>query len=206
MKNMKMEADRIIKELNIEGEVLNIYPYGSKVYGTANTESDSDFIIVMKSAFLDSGSFRDNAISNEDGSIQGVLYSRGGFIDAINNYEIGAIECLFLPEDKIIQEKWPFKLQKIVNRDLVKKIIQKASSSWHIAKFQFKDDQIERAKKGVFHSIRILDFGLQLKNHGKIVDYSSCNQIKTEIDTDNNFNIRNYIKTRDSLMKQLRDE
>jgi predicted nucleotidyltransferase len=157
-KNMKMEAINIIKELNVEGEVLNIYPYGSRVYGTANNDSDSDFIIVMKSAFLDSGSFKDNAISNEDGSIQGVLYSRGGFIDAINNYEIGALECLFLNDSDVLQKKWPFKLQKLVIKDMIKKIIQKASNSWHIAKFQFKDDEIERAKKGVFSCYQNIRF------------------------------------------------
>jgi predicted nucleotidyltransferase len=201
-----MEASKIIKELKIEGEVLNIYPYGSRVYGTANENSDSDFIIVMKSAFLDSGSFKDNAISNEDGTIQGVLYSRGGFIDAINNYEISALECLFLDGYMVVMKKWPFKLQKLVVKDMVKKIIQKASNSWHIAKFQFKDDEIERAKKGVFHAIRILEFGRQLKEHSAIIDYSSSNELKHEIDTDDNFSLKKYINLRDNLIKQLRDE
>ncbi|MGB0525863.1 MAG: hypothetical protein ACPGJS_22985, partial [Flammeovirgaceae bacterium] len=31
------------------------------------------------------------------------------------------------------------------------------------------------AIKSVFHSLRILDFGIQLANHGKIVEFSSMN-------------------------------
>jgi hypothetical protein len=200
-------AEEILEELKITQEVLNIYPYGSQVYGTSNENSDEDYIIVTKSAFLDSGAFKDNAISNHDYSIQGVLYSRTGFIDAINNYDIAALECLFLPEDKVIQRKWPFKIQKFDEKEMTKKIIRKISASWHIADIQAKDDQKDRAKKGIFHALRILHFGLQLKEHHKIVDYSISNELKRKIDflPDYEFDTRDYIGMRDELMAKLRE-
>ena len=37
-----MISEKILSELNIDEEVLNIYSYGSKIYGTDNEESDSD--------------------------------------------------------------------------------------------------------------------------------------------------------------------
>jgi len=199
-----MNAEEVIEALGIEGEVLNIYPYGSYIYGTNTPESDKDFIIVMKSGLLDSGAFRDNAISNKDESIQGVIYSRGGFQDAINNYEISALECLFIPEDKIIRKTWPYKLTKIVNKDLAKKIIAKASASWHIAKHQYTDDEIDRAKKGIWHALRILTFGIQLKDSGKIKNFAIANTFKTIIDNDNDFSPKKYISYRDILMEELR--
>ena len=106
-------AEQICQELNIDyTRILNIYEYGSKVYGTDDEYSDSDHIIVFKSSLLPSGAFKDNAISSRHRDIQGVCYSRSGFIDAINNYEISALECIFLPEDKIIQKKMNFGITK----------------------------------------------------------------------------------------------
>jgi len=124
-------AKHILEELGVEGDVLAIFPYGSHVYGTATEKSDRDYIIVMKGAMLDNGAFRNNAISNADWSIQGVVYSRGGFLDAINNYEIAALECLSLDESQIVLKKWPFKVTNWNNKRLVKAIIRKASDSRH---------------------------------------------------------------------------
>ena len=42
-----MKADEICEKLNIDYlKILNIYKYGSKVYGTDDEYSDSDYIIV----------------------------------------------------------------------------------------------------------------------------------------------------------------
>ena len=151
---MKHDASTIIKELNIKDDVLNIYSYGSQIYGTATNESDYDYIIVTKNAMLSSGAFKQNAISNKDLTIQGVIYSRSGFIDAINNYEIGAIECLSLNDNQIIQKKWPFKIQKWNTNEMIRKIISKASNSWYIADEQAKTGHKDRAKRGVFHVLK----------------------------------------------------
>lgn len=184
------EAEKICDELNIDySKVLNIYMYGSKIYGTNDEFSDSDYIIVFKSSLLPSGAFRDNAISSVDYSTQAVCYSRSGFIDAINNYEIGALECIFLPEDKIVQKKMNFGITKYNDKELSNKIVQKASASWHFATLAHKDDNMESCAKNVFHALRILDFGIQVKRNKTIVDYSSMNKIQAEIM--NNFNYFN---------------
>jgi len=208
------KAEDILRELKIDEEVLNIYPYGSQVYETANEYSDHDYIIVTKSAFLKSkdeddaiGGFKNNAISNEDYTIQGVLYSRTGFIDAINNYDITALECLFLPNEMVIQKRWPFKIQRFDEKEMAKNIIKKISNSWHIADIQAKDNQKDRAKKGIFHSLRILHFALQLKEYQKIVNFQECNDLKKEINAfkDECFDTRYFLKERNRLMKKLRE-
>lgn len=68
-------------------EILNIYPYGSRVYGCHNEESDHDFIVVFKRSFLPNGAFKDNAKTFAEGKIQATFYSKGGFLDALNNYD-----------------------------------------------------------------------------------------------------------------------
>jgi len=201
-----MNTEKILSELGIEGEVIGIFPYGSRVYGTADEKSDYDYIIVMKNAMLDSGAFKNNAITSKDWKIQGVVYSRGGFIDAINNYEIGALECLSLAPDDVILKKWPFKIGSWDEKQMVKKIIQKASASRHIADQQAKSGYADRAKKGMFHALRILEFGLQLKKHQKIVDFGACNELYFKfkaIDPDD-FDTRDYYPIFDELLTKLR--
>lgn len=188
-----MKAEEICEKLNIDySKVLNIYKYGSKVYGTDDEYSDSDYIIVYKTSFLPSGAFKDNAISSDDREIQGVCYSRAGFIDAINNYDISALECIFLPDEEIIQEKEIFKITKFNHREFSKKIITKSSSSWYFARLSFNDGNIEESKVNMYHALRILDFGNQIKTNGKIINYSSMNKLKEEIENDIDFKPKNY--------------
>lgn len=205
---MENKAEDIIKSLKIEEEVLAIFPYGSRVYGSANENSDYDYIVVTKGAFLKSGGFKQNAISSEDKKIQGVLYSRSGFIDAINNYEIGALECLSLDPSFVVLSKWPFKVQKWSEKEMVNKIIQKASASWYIASEQSKGGWKDSAKKGIFHALRILMFGVQLKENQKIVDFSEANKLKEEINRlpEDMFDDRMYLSYRDELMAKLKDK
>ena len=199
-------ANEIINSLKIEEEILAIYPYGSRVYGTASENSDYDYIVVTKGAFLKSGAFKQNAISSDDRKIQAVLYSRTGFIDALNNYEMGAIECIFLDSSQVLLSKWPFRIQKWDTKEMADKVIQKASASWHIASRQSKDGFKAIAKKGIFHSLRILMFGLQLKEYQTIYNYSEANELKSEMDSipEDMFDDRAYLGLRDELMQKLK--
>ena len=183
---------------------MAIFPYGSRVYGTASEFSDHDYIIVAKSSLLNSGSFKNNAVSNKDYTIQGTLYSKAGFIDAINNYDLPAMECLSLPEDSVILKKWPFKVQKWDETELVKKIIQKASASRHIADKQAKTGYRDRAKRGMYHALRILMFGKQLKENHKIIDFSESNDLYHKMMNIDDFDTRDFYQLFDELSSELK--
>ena len=202
----EVAVHRILRELKVDEPVLNIYRYGSRIYGTADQNSDHDYIIVTKGAMLQSGAFKQNAISSDNRNIQGILYSRSGFTDAINNYDISALECLSLQPEDVLMSVWPFKVQKWDNKVMVKKIISKVSASWHTADMQARDGFKDRAKKGIFHSLRILHFALQLKENQRIDDFGCANWIWEDfrIMDDKEFDTRDYLKERDELMEQLR--
>ena len=200
-----MDAKEVISKLGLDDkDIINVYPYGSRVYGTATEKSDYDFIVVYKSAFLPNGAFRNNAISSEDRTIQGVCYSRSGFQDALNNYEIGAIECMYLPDEMVLRQVWPFKNYKWDKKEMSRRIITKASDSWHNAKMRLSDDDLETSKKGLWHALRILLFGIQLKEHGKIIDFTEANALRTKIFDDDDFNMKKWFSYRDELMEKLR--
>ena len=201
----KNSAEEILRELGITEDIVCVFKYGSQIYGTANQFSDHDYIIVAKST-ISSGAFRDNAVSNSDFTIQGTLYSRAGFTDAINNYDMPAMEALSLNEEDVILKKWPFKITKWDEKEMIKKVIQKASASRHIADQSAKHDHKEQAKRGMFHALRILYFGLQLKEHQKIVNFSECNDLYKRImaiDAED-FDTRDWYELFDELSEKLK--
>ena len=100
------------------------------------------------------------------------------------------------------------KERKFDVKEMVKKVIQKASSSRHIADQQAQTGYMERAKRGMFHALRILSFGLQLKEHGKIVDFGACNEMYYKfksVDPDE-FDTRDYYDEFKRLKTELEYE
>ncbi len=187
---MKHSVEEIAKSVNLDpSDILNVYRYGSRVYGTDDECSDDDYIFVhkgfsIKNSYNDNLSFRQNAISSDDGQIQVIRYSRSGFLDAIDNYEISALECLFLPEENIIKETLEFSIRNFEKtsvdyevRRMCKKIITKASGSWFLGNRDIENSRFERSEKAFFHALRILMYGVQLKEHRRIIDYSEANYI-----------------------------
>lgn len=197
-------VEYILKQLNITEPIIAMYPYGSRVYNCHTPESDEDFVIVTAGAFTSNGSFKNNAISSADCKIQGVVYSRSGFIDAINNYALPALECLSLPQESVLLSKWPFKISKWDEISLIKRVVTQSSNSWHIASLQSKSDDKELAKRGIFHALRILYFGIQLRKFRKITDFTECNELKYRIQNDTKFDDRNYLNLRNELMITLK--
>lgn len=200
-------AEQVLAELNIPTEdVICVYPYGSRIYGHFSEKSDYDWVVVYKSAFLPNGAFRNNAISSPDRLHQAISYSRTGYLNAIDTYDITALECAFLPESLALMEKMRMRVRKWVPKEMVAAIITKASASWHQANECYQKLYGERSKKNAYHSLRILGFGLQMKEHQKIVDYSEYNWLRDEIEAipADDFNPGVYLATRDQMMTKLR--
>ena len=174
---MIKELTEILKYNNIEEKIDNVYPYGSFVYGTNNEKSDHDYVIILHS------------INDQDGlcgvgnHINITTYNPESFQEKLNQHKIGALECFFLPKEKIIQcnINFKFKLDKSKLREVIS---EKVSHSWVKAKKKFEiiqDKDIYRGKKSLFHSLRIADFGIQIASKGKIENYSASNSFWKEI-------------------------
>jgi hypothetical protein len=89
----------------------------------------------------------------------------------LSQCDIKSLECLFSPHTNL-----PPELIDYVNWDnLRSSISQKASHSFVKAKKKFIDKEIYIGQKSLFHSLRILMFGIQLSKHHKIVDFSEAN-------------------------------
>jgi predicted nucleotidyltransferase len=171
-----------------DDDILAVYSYGSRVYGTASKTSDYDYNVVVKELKSEA-----EQLFVEDHSVTINVYSEPVFIERIAKHRISALECIFLPPDKIIKEttKYAFVLDRGQLRESVS---EKASKAFNQCRKRLMDDQginpatgqvydrrIYEAKKALFHCFRIIDFGMQIAKDGKIYDYGRSNQLWKEI-------------------------
>lgn len=159
------------------GRVLNIYAYGSVVYGTYDyRKSDRDYIIVH------SGNIPKEEFTLPFKTVNITSYSVEEFQKQINNHEISVLECLWLPDYLKYEEiKFEFDLNKAKLRE---SISAKCSNSWVKGKKKLTLQESYNpyvGKKSVWHSLRISEFGRQIATTGKIYDYQAANSFLPEI-------------------------
>ena len=173
----------IIKKFQLnEKNILAIFPYGSQIYGTTNENSDHDYIVVCQDGSVQN----DFAVTQKNLSCH--FYDETSFQEQLSKHKISAMECFFLPDEQALLSKKRFNF-KLNLETLRSSISEKSSHSWVKAKKKFeveKDRNIYIAKKSLFHSFRIIDFGTQIATYGKIINYSACNELWEDIYTDPN--------------------
>lgn len=176
--NIQSDFENIKKLFSLKDyDIISIFPYGSRVYGTNSEKSDHDFIAIFKD-----GTVTDEfALEKDKYNIH--TYNYSSFVKLIEKHKIFALECISLHKNKLLCDRKNFDFKLNIGT-LRSSISEKASHSWVKAKKKFeveKDKNIYIAKKSLFHSFRIIDFGKQIANHGKIVDFSSVNNLWFEI-------------------------
>lgn len=190
-----------LKSIGLDfNDVINIYQYGSRVYGTNVQASDFDFIIILKDKPRQQ--FSDN-------SIDITFYTIEEFQKRIDDHEISALECLFLPKGKIWKSEHRFKFT-LDKQKLRHSLSAKSSNSFVKSMKKLTVEQDYDAvvgKKSLFHAFRIIDFGIQLALYSTIHDYTTMNDIYFDIlECDDNWEVlSNEYKTKyNSLMSQFR--
>ena len=166
--------------------VLLAFRYGSSVYGTMTEKSDKDIICVV-----------DDVIDLSD-SVNGMWEFRIGekddyqFVNVsrwksmIAAHHIWWLECYGLEADNVLKGN-PSDYMQYFTLDkwtLRKVISQIASNAWAKAGKKMtieKDYDLYRGQKSLFHSLRIMKFGIQIAKYGKITDYHEANALWDEI-------------------------
>jgi len=170
-----MEADlqEIIKASAMNPlKIRNVYVYGSRVYGTANEYSDYDVQIVGMSLLAR------QELKLPKYNIH--IHTHDVFKQDLMNHDPHCIECVYAPQNCVLQEKQNFGFILDKNK-MIPAYLQKSHDSWNKAKQKFLERDLLRGRKGIFHSIRILYFGNQLKREGKITDWTQANYLWEEI-------------------------
>ena len=171
-----MNNDEIIDKLIVDNpfsprKALNIYRYGSHVYGTAGPQSDVDVLMVSNiEEPYNQFSYKNFGCT---------VFSVEEFVKRLDEHDISMLECIFLPDNLIIKNEMDFRVSiKIDKYKLRNAVSKKASNSFVKAKKKFtveEDKNIYVGKKSLFHSLRIPIFGKQIAEYGKITDYGAAN-------------------------------
>lgn len=154
-------------------------PYGSRVYGTAKPDADYDFIAVVpnNSRIEDGTGYH---LFHDDGDLNLQVESRDTFQRHLTEHKVKALECWYMPHEMMpkksimhVGANFKFKLDL---RALRHEFSSKASNSFVKAKKKIeKEKDYYIGWKSLFHSLRILNFGIQIAKDGKI-DFSAANE------------------------------
>ena len=159
----------------IDGKQSIIYDYGSRVYRTNSEKSDYDYIVVL----LNNDGITSQEIRDENINIH--FMNEIDFQAGLNNHKINILECYF-------QNKHHFKFN--LNLKLLREEISgKSSNSFVKAKKKIEvEKEYYLGWKSLFHSLRIVNFGIQIASQGKIYDYSQSNNYWFDILSMNCYN------------------
>lgn len=158
---------------NLLDNIIGCYMYGSTVYGTDREDSDVDFIVVDR-----------DQLQPEKKKTEGVVdlnfYSEEKFKQMLEEHDIAALECMFLPSKFVSVNK--IAMPELNLPKLRASISRTASNSFVKCKKKLiVEHDYYIGKKSLWHSLRILMFGIQIAQHGRIVDYSEANSLWPEI-------------------------
>lgn len=150
-----------------------LVPYGSRVYGTHSDKSDYDYMaIVPENRRADTGTeFRHDNVNIH-------IYNKRDWQQQLDLHKIHTLEGYFHPDGQV-KTRFKFKLNL---GSLRNELSAKASHSFVKAK---KKIEVEKdffiGWKSLFHSLRILNFGKQIADHGEIRDFGAANQFWFDI-------------------------
>jgi predicted nucleotidyltransferase len=171
MKN-SISLEEVISASGIHpSRVFNVYIFGSQVYGTSNSDSDWDIIMVANNS-VESTEIRKGLFNIH-------VYTPDKFKKDLEWHRINNLECIFAPDwaklKETIDYKKDFKLDIPKLRHATSHI---SSNSWVKAKKKITlSDEYHIGIKSLFHSIRIPDFSNQIIEFGYIKDFNSSNHI-----------------------------
>lgn len=176
-------TDLEIFNLLNDNTILSFY-HGSTVYGTITEHSDIDIVCIVKDNIWNEWNKLYNNIFQykDDENREYQFIEENKWLDMIKNHHIIALEGLslldnFIIKGDIVKYRKLFKLDKWKLRQTISSITENAYAKCHKKLTVEKDFDLYRAKKSIFHSLRILDFGKQIAKYGRIIDYDSMNYL-----------------------------
>lgn len=198
-------ADLSASELVKIKDHVSFFSYGSSVYGNKRP-SDYDFIIVSdfkKEQFNDVFCVKGQTVE-----IQLTFYTNDEFIEMLKSNEISAIECLFLFNESLSRDIHNLDNEELKDNalafnlthelfsnnvvynylrpDLLRSSLSKKSSNSYVkAKKKIileKDFDLKTSLKSLWHSFRMVSFGLDILNSRyNDCHFSICNDLYHEM-------------------------
>lgn len=157
-------------------DVLKVIRFGSRVYGTANMDSDTDYIVITNDKE------HEESISFTDVDFH--FYSIDIWNRMCSENNIRCVEAYFSSDEHWLKGE---KDKIEIDYDNIRSEFSRIASNSFVKcnkKLTVEKDYNPRiAKKSLFHSLRILSFGIQIMKFGGIYNFRSANVYYDEIMT-----------------------
>jgi predicted nucleotidyltransferase len=162
--------DDIVRASGIHpSRIFNIFLFGSRVYGTANSKSDWDVIMVANRS-VESTEIR-NGLFNIH------IYTPDKFKSDLEWHRINNLECIFAPDWAILKEDIDYRAGFKIDANKLRHATSHISSNSWIKSKKKIDTEYQIGIKSLFHSLRIPMFSIDIIENGKITDFSCANWI-----------------------------
>lgn len=187
--------------LDFLNHALNIYEYGSVVYGTyIDGKSDKDYIVIVPNEYII------NTAQVEYGNCHYNIFHVAQWQQKLNNNEVDAIEVYFMPKKHVIKESIVFTTELFQSK-IREQFSRTASNSWVKCKKKLvvEDSFNPRVgKKSLWHALRIIEFGTQILLKGSIQNYGSLNYLYDEIVNNDNNNWEHYQNNYQTIYNKMK--
>ena len=194
-----MRKEDILRSFSLNRtSVLNIYPHGSRVYGTNAPDSDYDYIIVGDNQInakpeLVFSTFREKRLN-------ATIYRHDDFLNKIQQHSVSVLECICLSKVQLLLDTVDF-VFTVNPKQLHASFTRKAEQDFARAEKRFLDGNIKKAKKSLFHGIRVQNFEQQILSGG--IDYSFCNTAWEMIRDCPSENWNDYMQLRETIERDM---
>ncbi len=149
-----------MKKLKLKNDnVLNIYQYGSRLWGDFRPDSDYDYIIVLK-----------NHNKPKEGihieNIDATIYSLEGFIEELRQNKFLPIVVSMLCKDRsVILERQPFDSARYFNREAFKTaVLQEVDRDLKMIEKMSAKGNVEKSDKIKKYCLRMCQLASQVLN------------------------------------------
>lgn len=163
------------KALESKDQVLNVYVFGSRLYGYAKKEtSDWDFIVVVDCEYFAGPKLI------ERGKLNLNLYHKNYIQFLLDENVVWFVMILWIPTQFawLVKQQFSWKLRKNALKKMINLDVQhnftKAKRLWKNPSTQLI------AKKNLLHAKRWLEYGRQIAEHGKIIDFVSEERLQCQ--------------------------
>lgn len=185
-----MNANSLLERINLDiDDVVSMYVYGSRIYGTNNDKSDWDILIVLNDSIIIDKNYN-NCLTLDNNDI--TLITLQEFKNDLITHSMQRLELLWIPTSFILIDKvTPLSLFTLDLNLLRKSVATISTKCLAYAKILWlKEHDFNKSKKNIFHSIRYVVFGIQIMKNGMITDYTEANKYYYRIfeDTSNDWN------------------
>jgi predicted nucleotidyltransferase len=156
-----ISIDKIVRKLGLnDKDVLNIYMYGSRLWGYSTDKSDFDIIMIVNHK-----GYGKRGVHIDD--VDATIYDKESFIEELNNNTFLPIVTQIMPVC-IIREKLKLKY-KFDKDSFIKRVVDEITRDVNFSEKMFNKGKFDNAKKTVIHSLRMVGIAKNILDGSKII-------------------------------------